>query len=551
MNDSVKHIDPSKLSDAKDLRQTVIMLLQVIEEQGALIKSQAEELQKLRDEINRLKGEKGKPDIGKKNKNSKLNINKGDEHQDKSKNNKNGLDKSPVQIDRTVELTEVSGELPSDARIKSWEDHIVQDILLRRDTVKYRVGIWYSPSEGKTYRSVFPLSGYGSFGPQLQGLLHLLHYECNVTQGCLESFCDSLGLSISAGSIDNILKSKAEEAVLERKEILHSGIAVSPYLQADSTGSKEKGVTLYTQIFCSPLFTAYFSNHTKSRQQVLQSLCGLMNLADLPIIWNEDTAALLIQFKVPQKYQTALHKFINIGESSTIGTLKTWIDEHLTDLAAQKNTLTRVLDAFALAHYFQREAPDAVFALMSDDAPEYKMIALIHALCWIHDARDYKKLIPSIDINTNALNAFIDEYWKFYRSLLAYKVADEPTKNIQKSIIEAEFERIFTKVTTYIALDKLIARTYAKKKEMLLALEYPDIPLHNNAAELAARRKVRKRDVSLHTMSPKGTRVQDAYLSIIETAKKLKVSAYEYLTDFVSVTRKMIPLHKIIEQYGA
>ena len=86
---------------------------------------------------------------------------------------------------------------------------------------------------------------------------------------------------------------------------------------------------------------------------------------------------------------------------------------------------------------------------------------------------------------------------------------------------------------------------------MLLALEYPDIPLHNNAAELAARRKVRKRDVSLHTMSPKGTRVQDAYLSIIETAKKLKVSAYEYLTDFVSVTRKMIPLHKIIEQYGA
>ncbi|MCY7329941.1 MAG: hypothetical protein LH618_15410 [Saprospiraceae bacterium] len=64
MNDSVKHIDPSKLSAAKDLRQTVIMLLQVIEEQGALIKSQAEELQKLRDEINRLKGEKGKPHIG-------------------------------------------------------------------------------------------------------------------------------------------------------------------------------------------------------------------------------------------------------------------------------------------------------------------------------------------------------------------------------------------------------------------------------------------------------------------------------------------------------
>ena len=81
---------------------------------------------------------------------------------------------------------------------------------------------------------------------------------------------------------------------------------------------------------------------------------------------------------------------------------------------------------------------------------------------------------------------------------------------------------------------------------LLPVLDHPNLPLHNNAAERAARRKVRKRDVCFHTMSAEGTRVQDAYLSIIETAKKLGVSAFEYLTDFVSGSRKMTPLPKLI-----
>ena len=47
-------------------------------------------------------------------------------------------------------------------------------------------------------------------------------------------------------------------------------------------------------------------------------------------------------------------------------------------------------------------------------------------------------------------------------------------------------------------------------------------------------------------MSAEGIRVQDAYLSIIETAQKLGVSAFEYLTDFVAGSRKMFSLPKLI-----
>jgi len=305
-------------------------------------------------------------------------------------------------------------------------------------------------------------------------------------------------------------------------------------------------VSLYTQIFCSPLFTAYFSNRTKSRLQVLQSLCGLTEPDEVPVMFTEVPVLLFEHFKVPQRCQNALQAFLEDQAEATIGQLKTWIETTEPKLAGQKNTLAHVLDAFALAHYFQRRDFPTLCALMSDDAPEHKLLAPLHALCWIHDGRDYKKLVPQLDINRRHTDTLLDEYWTFYRSLLAYKDLDEAARNLQKPLLLAEFDRVFTQKTGYEALDKLIARTYAKKTALLPVLYHPGLPLHNNAAELAARRKVRKRDVCLHTMSAEGTRVQDAYLSIVETAKKLGVSALEYLTDFVAGTRNMIPLPKLI-----
>lgn len=547
MEEKLKHIDPNSLNDVESLRSVLTLVLQAFESMSKELSDAREEIGKLKDEINRLKGEKGRPQFNAKAKAAVGNVEEAvGIKKDKRTNHKRGTNKGRLRIDNTVELKEVVGELPADARIKYWEDRVVQEVELRRNTVRYRIAVWYSPSQHKTYRSSYPLDGFGSFGPQIRGLLHLLHYECNVTQGCLESFCNSLGLDISSGSIDNILKSRSEEAVEERKEILRAGIGHSGYVQVDSTGSKEKGVSLYTQIFCSPLFTAYFSNGTKSRLQAVQSLCGLTELADLPVMFNDDTVSLFDNFKVPKCFQQALRAFLGMGGCSSIGLLKAWIAKELPKLSGQKNNLAHVLDAFALAHYFQRQDFPTLMALMSDDAPEYKRLCLLHALCWVHDGRDYKKLLPRLDSNRLKTETFLHKYWDFYQRLLEYKTLDEAARNIQKPVLEAEFEQIFTQKTGYGDLDKLIARTYSKKTELLPVLGHPNLPLHNNAAELAARRKVRKRDVCLHTMSAQGTRVQDAYLSIIETAKKLGISAFEYLTDFVAGTRRMTSLPELI-----
>ncbi|MFT7226732.1 MAG: hypothetical protein ACI92C_002275 [Neolewinella sp.] len=72
-------------------------------------------------------------------------------------------------------------------------------------------------------------------------------------------------------------------------------------------------------------------------------------------------------------------------------------------------------------------------------------------------------------------------------------------------------------------------RTFANRAQLLTFLGNTDIPLHNNSAERGARRVVRKRDISLHTCSSKGTSVKDGFLSVVETARKLGVNVLDYI----------------------
>jgi len=82
----------------------------------------------------------------------------------------------------------------------------------------------------------------------------------------------------------------------------------------------------------------------------------------------------------------------------------------------------------------------------------------------------------------------------------------------------------------------------------ILLRTVPEIPLHNNAAELAVRAKVRKRDVSLQTVTEKGTKANDTFMTIVQTAKKLSVNAWKYIYDRVSNKFEMISLAQLIRE---
>ena len=173
-------IDPKEIADEKT-RQTVAILLNLIEQLNSKVIDLEAENQKLRDEINRLKGEQGKPDI-KGNKKKPLNKNYSSEKERKtSKNHRKSGKKAEIKIDRSEIVEYPPEKLPEDAEFKGYEEVIVQDIVLKTDNVLFRKQKFYSPQTGKTYLASLPAGYEGEFGPGIKALVTSLYYSGNMT----------------------------------------------------------------------------------------------------------------------------------------------------------------------------------------------------------------------------------------------------------------------------------------------------------------------------------------------------------------------------------
>ncbi|MEG4053890.1 hypothetical protein QUA01_27000, partial [Microcoleus sp. S36a_B3] len=77
-------------------------------------------------------------------------------------------------------------------------------------------------------------------------------------------------------------------------------------------------------------------------------------------------------------------------------------------------------------------------------------------------------------------------------------------------------------------LDERKKLTSCKISKLLLVLEHPELPLHNNPAELAARTMVQRRNISYATQTCEGTKAMDVFMSLVATTRKLGISFFEY-----------------------
>lgn len=181
--------------------------------------------------------------------------------------------------------------------------------------------------------------------------------------------------------------------------------------------------------------------------------------------------------------------------------------------------------------------------IISDDAGQYIDVSSHHALCWIHEIRHYKKMNPFLNHHKSILNKFLNELWTFYDLLAKYK--ENPNKNERMHILK-RFDLMFSTVTGFRTLDERIAKTKKKKDELLLVLDYPNVPLHNNLAEIAVREGVIKRKISYGTRSEHGRLAWENMLSIQDTCRKLGISFYRYLNDIFSDSYSMPRLYDLI-----
>jgi len=400
------------------------------------------------------------------------------------------------------------------------------------------IEIFYSPSEHKTYSGKLPESIKGEFGPGIKSLIITLNHVANVSEPKIHEFLENIGVHISKATISRILTKDFDFFHQEKAEIFLEGLKATPYQQIDDTGARVNGVNYYTEILCNPYYAAYFTVPNKNRETILDVLlCG----KEKTYCFNAEAFDLIKTFNVSQRWLEKLSSLKN----------KIFSDEEMRRkldcifLHGRKTTKKKVLEAGAIAAYHQMTNIPVVTTLLSDDARQFRQITYHHALCWIHDGRNYKKLRPIVPYHREKLEAFLDSYWNFYGELCKFRI--KPYSEVAEQL-SIKFDQLFSTKTGYEQLDERIAKTKENKEQLLKVLVLPEVPLHNNAAELAARAKVRKRDVSLQTITEEGTKANDTFMTIVQTAKKLGVSAYQYICDRVGGTFEMPSLAQLIRE---
>ena len=91
----------------------------------------------------------------------------------------------------------------------------------------------------------------------------------------------------------------------------------------------------------------------------------------------------------------------------------------------------------------------------------------------------------------------------------------------------------------------------ADRAKLLLVLERPEVPLHNNLSEGHIRDYVKKRKISGGTRSELGRRARDTFASLKKTCRRLEVNFWEYLQDRVRGLGQIPRLADLMRQKGA
>jgi hypothetical protein len=532
----LENFDPNTIAD-ESVRQVVLYLMNLVEKLSAKVEEQAEEIERLRDENNRLKGEQGQPKI-KANKPARELSSEKERRESKPHHKENKQAK--IRIDR-VEVVKVDQDrLPADAQFKGYEEVIVQDIEFRSENIQFRKEKYYSPNHQQTYLAELPAGYKGQFGPGVRAWVLALYYAGGMSEPKILELLETVGMHISAGQLSDLLIKDQEQFHAESATVVQAGLASSPWQHLDSTGTRVNGLNQQCHVLCNPFYTAYCTLPAKDRLSLLRVLQGG---AEPLFRLNELALTLLKQLGVARKWCCKLTKLLPHEQEWTETQLDSLLDKHLPKLG--KNLRKLIKDGLAIAAYRTQTVWPVVELLVCDDAPQFNWLTLELALCWIHEFRHYKKLLPHLPYHRQLLQSFKESFWKLYRQLLAYR--QNPTQAAAQHLRE-EFERLFEQSSGYEQLDERLALTLAKKEPLLMVLSHPEILLHNNPAELGARQRVRKRDVSLQARTKQGIGAWDTFQTLVSTAKKLEVNIYHYLHDRIAQTNRLPSLAQLIEE---
>jgi len=474
----------------------------------------------LRDEIARLKGGPGRPNI----KPSGMEQATEPKPPGSSGNQRRGRGSTRSRLSIHEERTVKVAAPPRGSRFKGYTSFVVQDLVIRPHVVDFRCERWQTP-DGNTMTAPLPAGIHGHFGPQLRRFVLAQYHQGQVTVPRLVTLLRSLGIVISKRQVVRLLIEGQDGFLGEARDVLRAGLSSAAWITVDDTGARHKAANGFCTQIGNSHFTWFGTTASKSRLNFLALLRAgyddyVINAEALAYMRERALAAHLIARLVehPDRCFANQQAWITHLERLGISALKVNPDPML--IATEG-----ALWGSVKAHGF---LPNTV--IVSDDAGQFNVGQ--HGLCWVHSERLVHKLDTFTDENRAAQSTVRELIWQFYRDLKAYRGA--PTKR-RKAALRARFDRIFTRKTGFVTLDRLLARLHANKPELLMVLNRPEIPLHTNGSENDVRCHVTRRKVSGGTRSDVGRDCRDAFLGLAKTCAKLRIAFWDYLGSRLAV----------------
>lgn len=513
----------------EDSLESIKQLRDLIQEQAAIIKKQAEQIQLLKDEIARLKNQPPRPKIrpSRLGKGKKLKKSSGKRAGSKKRSKTSKLVVHEVQ---SVEPE----HLPKGSVFKYYKKYMTQDIKIEPFNTLYKIKV-YETQDGKLISGKLPEHLNGThFGEHLTCFILYQYHHCHVTQPLLLDQLRELGIDISSGQLSRIITQGKNDFHDEKDRILSVGLEVSKYINVDDTGARHDGKNGYCTHIGNDWFSWFQSTRSKSRINFLK----LLRAGYSDYYLNIDAIAYMHANKLP--------KYVLDKLTGDLGRM--WADDnqwndYLAQIGITRPQHIRIATEGTLIGSVTEHGISDNLVIVSDDAGQFNI--LLHALCWIHAERTIDKVIPFTDKIKTEIDDVKDQIWTLYEGLKRYKQNPRPR---DRKRLEQMFDTVFETKTSCVMLNEALKRLHRNRSELLLVLDHPEIPLHNNTAERALRDYVKKRKISGSTRSESGRSCRDTFASLKKTCRKLNVSFWHYLKDRIGKTDLVPDLSELIRQ---
>jgi hypothetical protein len=498
------------------LVEALLAIIQVLLDRNQQLE---ETVLQLRDEIAILKGQKPRPQI------SPSRLEAGSPPSPQAGSAKEGLAKRPgsekraknsqLTIHRTVPLH--IDDLPPEAVLKGYESYLVQDLVIESQNTLY-LRARYELPDGRSILAPLPADVLPGkhFGATLIGYILHQYHNAGVTQGLLLQSLHDYGVDISEGELSRLLTENQEVFHQEKDAVREAGLQTASYVGTDDTGARHQGRNGYCTVIGNDLFACFESTDSKSRLNFLQVLHGSQRLYAI----NETARA----YWERQELATALMERLSRDpqQFTDESAWQAWLVEG--GITGERHV--RIATEGALLGGLVQRGVSPELVVLSDGAPQFDLF--VHASCWIHAERPLARMVPYHDAHRAVIEQLREQIWELYNDLKAYR---QQPDTAQKPVLEARFDALGEQKTGYPSLNGVLKEIRDHKADLLRALERPEVPLHNNAAESDIREYVKKRKISGGTRSAAGRRCRDTFTSLKKTCRKLGVNFWNYLQD--------------------